>query len=160
MKPQEPKPTPTDKWPELEPVRPALTPEQALALEKVRLRAENANTLLVKRSRVLLVAVAVGLVSVVINALQVVPALLRGQSSEPTFLTALSMLLQLCAAIYFLRAKDPVTASQILRLLLILNGLILVLGLALLGLPVFTTITLILMFAAYRHMEQLKSSDR
>lgn len=149
------KPNPQD-WPELAPVRYIETPEQALAKEIVRKQGENAGKLLIMRSKALFAVVVAALSSVTLNAFYVIPALLRGQANIIILLFALSMVIQLSAAGYFLRAKDPLFAAQVLRLLLIINGLVLLMGFAWIGSLPLTFIIIVLMFNAYKKMEQLK----
>lgn len=143
-------------WPELAPVRYIETPEQALAKEIVRKQGENAGKLLIMRSKALFAVVVAALSSVTLNAFYVIPALLRGQANIIILLFALSMVIQLSAAGYFLRAKDPLFAAQVLRLLLIINGLVLLTGFAWIGSLPLTFIIIVLMFNAYKKMEQLK----
>lgn len=143
-------------WPELEPSRPNLTPEQALALEKVKQQAINANKLLINRSKAILITAILSLLSVIQNALIVIPGLLDGRAGESTLLLLLNMLFQLLVGGYLLRAKDPLFASQTLRLMLILNGVTLFLGLSFIGIVPLTLLIMAFMFAAYKRLDQLK----
>lgn len=146
---------PTEDWPELAPARPSVTPEQALAKELVRIQAENANKLLIVRSRALLAVVVLIVLSVTQSAFYVVPGFLHGQAGFVSLLFACSMVMHLSAVVYFLRAKDHLLAMQVLRLLLILNGIILFMGFALPGSLPLTLVLLVLIFVSYKRMEQM-----
>ncbi len=143
-------------WPEVAPAHAPLTPEQALALETVKRQAENDSKLLIVRSKALLIATILAVISVAQNAAVVIPPLLRGHTDETIFLLLLSMLVQLCAAGYFLRARDPLFAAQVLRLMMIISALVLFIGLSFIGIMPLTLLTLIFMFSAYKRMDQLK----
>jgi hypothetical protein len=146
----------TKDWPELAPVKPGPPPEQVLAEAVVKMRAENARKRLVVRSKALLVVVVLALLSVIQDAFHVIPALLRGEATISSLLSAGSMVLQLSTSAYFLMARDPEAAAQVLRLLLILNGLALLIGLAWLDSLPITLASMVLLFIAYKRMDQLK----
>lgn len=146
----------TKDWPELAPTRTAITPDQALAQTVVKMQAENAGKLLVVRTKALLGVVVLALISVVQNIFYVVPPLLRGEANVAVVLLACSMLLQLCATAYFLRAKDPQFAAQVLRLMLIINGVVLLMGFAWLGSLPLTIAILVVMLIAQQRMRQLR----
>lgn len=146
-----------DQWPELQPVRRSLTPEQAFALEKVRRQAENANTYLRKRSGAVLAVIIVSLFSTGLSALHLIPQVLSDDTGGVNLFLALSMVLQLATAGYFLRAKDPLLAAQVVRFMLIMNALVIYLGFSWLGMAPLSLLLLVVMFAAYRQLEQLKN---
>lgn len=133
-----------------------LTPEQAFALEKMHLQGEEANKLLIQRSRALLYTVIVSALSAMYGAYQLVPLLLKNHADIGSLIIASGMLIQLITVAYFLRAKDAVAATQVLRLLIILYGLRLFLGLAILPLQPQLIVILVLMAVAYKRIEQFK----
>ncbi len=133
-----------------------LTAEQAFALERMRLQGEEANKLLIHRSKALLFAVMVSALSALYGAYQFVPLLIDGYADVGSLIIAFSTLIQLITVAYFLRAKDAVAATQVLRLLIILYGLRLFLGLAILPLQPQLIVILVLMAVAYKRIEQFK----
>lgn len=100
-----------------------LTLEQAFALENMKLQAKEANKLLIRRSKPLLLAIILSALSAVYGAFQIIPGMIRGDTGVGLFGLMVTSLIQLLTILYFLRAKDAIAAAQVLRLLAILYGL-------------------------------------
>lgn len=145
-------------WPELELTKSGPNPEQAISQTLIKIRAENSHKRLIMRTKALQIVVILALLSIFQSAFQIVHVFMHSEPRLLIWISTCSIVLQLATAMYFLQAKDPETAENVLRLLLILNVMVLIIGFwfALFGSSLLTTVNLILFYICYKRMSVLK----
>jgi len=136
--------------------------ERELAKLQVRQQAVLLNTLLIKRSKVVLAIVIITLITLLISISSLLPtlkSLYNGATLDtPGLVTLVNILMQACTAGYLARAKDPDNAQQVLKILIIFNCLESFLGFYSYNNSLFLTfLNLGLLCAAYLQMPKLKS---
>lgn len=145
------------KWPELQPV--PKTSHQAFAEKMVEVEVAESRKPLIRRVRVLMAAVAVAVFSAAQTLVIIIPELWRGSGAFDalaTPLAAFNAVVQVAASGYFVVGKDPDFAAQVVKLLLIFNGLELLMGLAFAGSLVLTLLEIVLLYLAYQKLESLR----
>lgn len=101
---------------------------QAFAKKLVEIKGLTANTLLIKRSKALLVTCITILVVLAFEALYIIPLISSGNFTTGAILTMVNSIIQLCALLYFIRTKDPENTMLVVRLLLIVSSFGLLFG--------------------------------
>lgn len=134
------------------------TSDQVLAKELVRIQGEESRQLLIVKSKTLLLTAILAFLSAIQGIFQTIPAILKGEADLGSVLFTAYIVIQLSAAGYFMKAKDPGLATQILKLLLIMNCLFLLLGFIRPDSLPLTLAIVALLIVAYGRMKQLKDS--
>ncbi|HEY4160647.1 MAG TPA: hypothetical protein VGM08_01145 [Candidatus Saccharimonadales bacterium] len=145
------------QWPELQSV--SKTSLQAFTEKMVQVEAAEARKSLIRRAGVLVAVVIVALLSAAQTLIVVIPQLWRGDGAFDVIVTPLSAFnaaMQIIASGYFIVGKDPDFGVQIVRWLLILNGLELLTGLAVASSLALTLLQIVLLYLAYQKLQSLR----